>query len=57
MSKIKGIDNALWLERNVPYFTETDQNDTKDTNPFYKLPFIPGGIALSNRSLPEFSIL
>ena len=41
----------------MPYLTETDQKDTDETNPFFKLPFIPGGFALSNGTLPEFAIL
>ena len=33
----------------------TDQIDEKETNPFYQLPFIPGGLPIANTSLPEFA--
>lgn len=49
----KGFD-SIWLDKNVPYFTGSDQTDNDKTNPFYQIPFVPGGLALANGSLPEF---
>ena len=47
--------DSLWLDSNFPYITESDQQDNSKTNPFYQLPFIPGGLPLANASLPEFA--
>lgn len=50
----KGFD-SIWLDSNFPYFTGSDQQSNKQTNPFYEIPFVPGGLALANGTLPEFS--
>jgi hypothetical protein len=50
----QGFD-SLWLDSNFPNLAGTDQIDDSQTNPFYNLPFIPGGLNISNASLPEFA--
>jgi hypothetical protein len=50
----KGFD-SIWLDSNVPYFTGSDQQSNNQTNPFYQIPFVPGGLALANGTLPEFA--
>ena len=47
--------DSIWLDSNVPYVSGTDQTDSKETNPFYQLPFIPGELPLSSGNLPEFA--
>jgi|LauGreDrversion4_2_1035121.scaffolds.fasta_scaffold77262_2 hypothetical protein len=46
---------TLWLERNIPYVTGSNLTDSAETNYFFGLPFIPGGIDLNNETIPVFS--
>jgi hypothetical protein len=46
----------LWLDRNTPMISKTDQIDSNATNPFYNLPFTPGSAKLSENTLPDFGV-
>ena len=39
----------------MPAIASSDQIDEKETNPFFELPFVPGGIPIANYSLPAFA--
>jgi hypothetical protein len=56
----KNIKNGtyfLWLDRNVPYFTNTTgQIDNDKTNPFHNIPFVPGGLPIGNNTMPEYAL-
>ena len=49
---------AFWLDRNMPTLSNWTNltTDNATTNPFFNLPFIPGALALENKTIPENAI-
>jgi hypothetical protein len=48
---------AFWLDRNIPEIEGTSNipEDNNQSNPFYKLPFVPGDFALADGTIPEYA--